>query len=166
LRIVILRSSLSARQTTSRGNMMSRRRFFSPFDELFQLENEVSDIFRTYHSQFNNGANRLPVNVWEDENAYRIMAEMPGFDIEDINIEATSQYVDISANRDNLDDGDEQKLLIQEIPAGVYQRRINFDKPVDTSSARTLLRKGVLNIILPKTAKSRTVKLTPEVIEN
>lgn len=139
---------------------------YSPFDEFRRLEDEISKIFRDATVPVD--ASRtytLPINITEDDDGYVIIANIPGYDKDEIELEATSQYLQINAKHDEKKEEKDDNYVVREISHTNYRRRISFDKPVDTSKAKTTMKNGVLTINMPKMEEAKSVKLIPETIE-
>ncbi|MHC1631753.1 MAG: archaeal heat shock protein Hsp20 [Methanotrichaceae archaeon] len=87
-------------------------------------------------------AGREPlVDVMGDEKGYKIFAELPGVEKENIKL-------DVSENRVNIESADEKK----------YFKVIDLDSAVDPDSTKAAYKNGVLSIELEKKEKSKKGK--------
>lgn len=141
---------------------MAIRRYWSPFEE---IENEISNIFRRARTESGDVADSyspLPLDFVEDSDGYEIVANLPGFDKDNISIEATSQYIELKAEKDIDEEYKDKNVLIRERGHRKMMRKINFSKPIDPNGAKTTIANGVLQITLPKSEAAKSVKLIPE----
>ena len=100
----------------------------------------------------------IPVDLIEEADQYIILADLPGFEVEQVNIEATHDKIKISATIDS--EGEvEMKFLRKERLVKNLTRSIQFHKPIDASAAKTTLTNGVLTIQVPLAEQAKTVTL-------
>lgn len=108
-----------------------------------------------------NGANPptyyLPVDVFENDEAYTLVASVPGFSKEQVEITYEDGVLSIKAKPQ------EQKTpgrwLRQERPYGSFVRRLEVPQQVETGKISAGFENGVLTITIPKTAKPQPVKI-------
>ena len=100
----------------------------------------------------------IPVDLIEEDNQYIILADLPGFEVEQINIEATHDKVKISASM-NEEEELEMKFLRKERLVKNLTRSIQFRKPINASAAKTTLNNGILVVQVPLAEQAKTVKL-------
>lgn len=98
--------------------------------------------------------NRLPAmktDVYEDEKNYRLEAELPGFNKEDIHIEVKDDVLTITAkheeNKDEKDEGG--KCVRRERHSSSYQRSFSVEG-LEPEDIMAQYRNGVLTVTLPK----------------
>lgn len=92
--------------------------------------------------------NTFYVDVFVDSNAYHIQADLPGFEINDINVEYIQNYLEISASRTREKDSDGKKLIRAERCFGRVKRSF-FIENIDENSIKANISMGVLHIIIP-----------------
>ena len=100
----------------------------------------------------------FPVDISETDDMYILEAELPGVSTEQLEVKVSHEYIEISVD---LRDGEEEKLkyLLQERPMGQFSRRINFNKPIESSGSKLSLKNGIMRIELPYAPEAKTVKL-------
>ncbi|GAC1689728.1 MAG: Hsp20/alpha crystallin family protein [Candidatus Dormibacteraceae bacterium] len=108
-----------------------------------------------------NGANPetyyLPVDVFESEDAYTLVASVPGFSQEQVEITFEDGILSIKAKAEpHKAPG---RWLRQERPYGSFVRRLEVPQQVETGQIRADFENGVLTITIPKTAKPQPVKI-------
>jgi HSP20 family protein len=101
------------------------------------------------------------MDVSETENAYRVLADLPGVRKEDINITISGAEVAISveAKREQAV-GDGEKALLNERFAGRYYRAFALGHDIDQANAQARYTDGVLELTLPKSPDSMPKKIT------
>lgn len=138
-------------------------------DNLFGFDDDFHDLFN-FNNLFRFESGRsymIPMDLVENENEYIIEAEVPGLKEDEIEIEATFDYLEIHAERRNVvdetKDEDGVKYLRKERTNSKFSRRINFRTPIKPKDAQVTLENGILKIILPKSEEGKTVKLIPKI---
>lgn len=130
--------------------------------------------FRDFSRLFGEDRTIMPVDLLENEDAYIIVANVPGISKEDIEIEVNHEYLELRANLDKTDETSEEtgeskeekkdetniQFLHRERYSSSFRRRFKFSKPVNSKDATTSLKDGVLTITLPKSEEAKSVKLT------
>ena len=101
------------------------------------------------------------MDVIENENAYRVYAELPGVRKEDINVTIQSDTVTISGEtRREHEARDDETVLCSERWHGRFSRTFSFDQEIDETSAEAHYNDGVLELVLPKKSVSNRKRLT------
>lgn len=118
------------------------------------------------------GARDVPVDVLEDDDAITVLANLPGFDDDEIEVELHEDALTIAATReeasqvtidgngdsegngdgDASDDGDEGGVRYhrRERRRRSVSRRISIPEPVESDGASASYDGGVLTVTLPK----------------
>ena len=104
----------------------------------------------------------IPIDISLDNDAYTIVADVPGFELSDISIEADFETLKIEAKREISDEEPKKNYLHRERFANEYVRSLKFSKPVNPKDAKVTLKDGILVIYIPLAENSRAVKLVPE----
>lgn len=128
------------------------------------FDDTLDDIFRGFLVRpFAYEPVSMPQIRWdvsENENAYRITAELPGVRKEDINVTISGDTVTISAEMRHEKEADGEWVLRSERYHGKVSRTMSFDEELDEASAEARYHDGVLELVLPKKAASRRKRLT------
>ena len=135
-------------------------RIWNPFQELARLERDINKAFEGSTSGFFSPL----TDVKETEDKFIIDMNVPGMKPEDVNIEATSDYIEIKAEK--TENADEKKIQEKgwtarhiERRSEKYYRKMHFNIPVDAQNAKLELKNGVLHIELPKSPEAKKVQL-------
>ena len=119
---------------------------FDPFRELDELE----------RSFFGNGrsVSSFRTDVTDEGDHFKITADLPGFEKENIHLDLYDDALTISAERhsEHEEKDKRDKYLCCERSYGAYSRTFNVTG-IDTSAIKAKYDKGVLELILPKAAK-------------
>lgn len=101
----------------------------------------------------------MPVDVTEDEKAYRVKAEIPGVNKEDIEVAVEGNRVSISAeSKKEVEKKDEKEIIVERTFGKAYR---SFSLPADIDNDHTEARyeKGVLLLTLPKKENGGTRRI-------
>ncbi|MGE3107969.1 MAG: Hsp20/alpha crystallin family protein [Phycisphaerales bacterium] len=101
------------------------------------------------------------INAWEDENAFHVEAELPGFTIDDIDISLTDNQLTISGER-TFDLPADAGYVRRERPSGKFTRVLRVATEIDAANVAATLKNGVLTVTLPKApaVKPRKISVT------
>ncbi len=101
----------------------------------------------------------VPVDVKEEQDAYVIIATLPGLEADDLNIEILDNVVDISGEF-KKDAGDDDDYLRSERAVGGFQRRLRFSTNLVAADADASLKNGILTLRVPKVEEERPKTIT------
>lgn len=115
------------------------------------LQKSFDNIFPEYvfHKELNGMA--MPVDVKEYDDFYCVKVELPGINKEDINVDINKSYVKIEAKKEIEKEEDKKhKYHKSEFRYGNYSRTLYFPYEIDTEKSTAELKKGILDLHLPK----------------
>lgn len=92
----------------------------------------------------------IRLDVQEGEQAYVVQADMPGLKKEDIKVAVDGRQVSLSAQAEQVGEGERDGMLWSERHAGLWQRSFTLPQEVDESQAQARYENGVLHLTLPK----------------
>lgn len=141
--------------------------FFSRFTmnpvwhSLDEMQHEVNRIFdRWGHHPF--GIGEFPaVNLWEEDDALHLEAELPGLEMTDLEVLVTGHNeFTLKGERKAPSDG-KGTVHRQERGFGRFERTVTLPFPVDENAVDARFENGVLRVRLPKheTAKPRKIAI-------
>ena len=108
-----------------------------------------------------NGANPptyyMPVDVFESDEAYTLVASVPGFKEDQVEITFEDGILSIKAKAEAHQAPG--RWLRQERPFGSFVRRLEVPQQVETGKITADFSNGELTISIPKTAKPQPVKI-------
>lgn len=137
------------------GLVPMRNAFDVAVDRMFR------DVFEGYPTFEGSGWNQRgfpSVNAWEDEKAYHVEAELPGFDQKDVTVTVLGNELRIEGKREETS-GDDRKVFHRERHTGEFARVLRFPVDLDDSKIEANFKNGLLTVVLPKTAAALPRKI-------
>lgn len=105
------------------------------------------------------GVPDMRVDINETAHQYRLKAELPGVQKDDINVSIDGNRLSITAEvRQDKEDKDGQRVCRERFYGQVH-RSFTFDTEVDAATAEAKFDNGVLKLTLPKKAGGQTRRL-------
>jgi HSP20 family protein len=136
------------------------RSFRSEMDRLFDRFGFPSfrrmldvEPFWNYETSF--GVAVPAVDVTEDDNAYKISAELPGMAEKDIDVTVTGDVLLLKGEKRQEREQKEKNRYLSERSYGAFQRSFSIPDGVDREKISAEFTKGVLTLTLPKTAEAQ-----------
>ena len=142
-------------------------------DLLHQLEHRTGRIFndqlRTFESPVPEAATAawLPlVDIFEEPEVIRLVAEVPGVRPEDVKISVEGNLLTIKGTKQQVAEEKAEQVHRYERTYGAFERTFRLSTSIDPNKIKATYGLGVLTITLPKaeTAKPHLIKVevTPE----
>jgi HSP20 family protein len=102
-----------------------------------------------------------PVNVHEDKDHVTIEAQLPGIDLNDIELSVKEQTLEVRGERKAEAEKSKDGYLVRETRYGKFSRSFLLPSTVNPDEAKATYDKGVLTITIPKQekAKPRTIPI-------
>jgi HSP20 family protein len=95
------------------------------------------------------------VDIVEKENAYEITAELPGMTADDIEVKLAHDMLTITGEKKEEKEEKKKDYYLSERRYGSFQRTFQMPEGIDPDKIAASVEKGVLNIVLPKTAQAQ-----------
>lgn len=95
------------------------------------------------------------VNMVETETDYKITAETAGLGDEDIEVVLTENALTLKGEKSEVREEKEHDYHLSERRFGSFSRSLPVPRDVDRDKIDASTKKGILTIVLPKTAESR-----------
>jgi len=104
----------------------------------------------------------LPVDLYDQGDAYVLRAVAPGAQPDDVQVTITGATVQIkgSIHMHQADPRERVSWLIHEVPHGHFFREIALPRYVDAERATATFEAGILTLRLPKAVESRPRQIT------
>lgn len=99
------------------------------------------------------------LTVDEDQDAFHLVAPLPGFTKDDVQITLEGDVLTLRATR-KLDAPKEYKLVRSERGGSTFERQITFHAPLAADAIEASLEDGVLTIKLPKAPEAKPRRIT------
>ncbi|NUE01744.1 Hsp20/alpha crystallin family protein [Halorubraceae archaeon YAN] len=127
----------------------------APFDEIEQFFERMSRNFEQMGVSPTSW-NTIDIDIADYDTEYVVMADVPGFDREHIDLRLDDDMLTIRATRDHTDESEghsETGLYLQrERHAETLNRRIRLPEPIDAETTTANYTNGVLTVTIPKLA--------------
>jgi HSP20 family protein len=133
------------------------------------LGNDIDDMFQGFfrpviHAGLSKKDNLMPaVDIDETDDSYVLMAEIPGFTKEEINVSLNEGQLIIKAEHKEESEKKQQGgSVLKERRYGSFYRSFNFGKSLKEEDITAKYENGVLEMEIPKMAqaKQETKKIT------
>jgi HSP20 family protein len=130
---------------------------YDPFGDLDDLMRGV--VFRPIRMETPR-LEQIKIDVGEDDQAYRVSAEIPGVKKEDIKISIVDNQVGISAEVKTQSERKEgERVVHAERYYGQVSRIFTLPQAVDEQAAQARYDNGVLTLTLPKRDNTRSRRI-------
>lgn len=131
--------------------------------DLARLRNEMDDLFdgffRGLDRPFGGHGAWPAIDVAEKDDAIEVRAEVPGCKADDVDISVYNNTLTISGEKKETREEKDKGYYYSESSYGSFRRDVPLPAEVDTGKVEATCKDGVLNITLPKAAKSKAVKV-------
>jgi len=104
-----------------------------------------------------------PVDIFEEADAIRIMAEVPGVRPEDVKISLEGNVLTIHGTKQQAAEERTERVHRYERTYGVFERTFSLPATVDANNIKAAYEQGVLTVTLPKMAEARPRQILVEV---
>nr|WP_297346993.1 Hsp20/alpha crystallin family protein [uncultured Glaciecola sp.] len=95
------------------------------------------------------------VDVKEDDKSYKLSAELPGLDLENINLELSDGILTLSGEKKTETEEDKEgSYHLMERSYGYFKRSFTLPPSVQEEKIKADFKKGVLSVFMPKSEKS------------
>lgn len=99
------------------------------------------------------------VDIVEDNKTYRLSAELPGLDLDDINLDLSDGVLTLSGEKKTEKKEDkEDNYHMMERSYGFFRRSFSLPPSIEEDKIQATFKKGVLNITLPKSAAAQKLQ--------
>jgi HSP20 family protein len=95
------------------------------------------------------------IDMSEDEKAYKITAELPGMDANDIDVSVTGDMLVLKGEKRQEKEETDKNYHFSERSYGSFQRSFELPASVDRDKIAADFSKGVLSLTLPKTPEAQ-----------
>ncbi len=148
--------------------ILRSRRVLSPWSDFTTLRREMDELFDSFLGR---GAGVTsgelvwaPVcNVWEDNDALHVQAELPGLTKDESSVSVENGVLTIAGEkREERREGEKEAFHVYERRYGRFERSFTLPTNVDADHIRARYESGVLEVTLPKTEEAKPRKIQIE----
>jgi HSP20 family protein len=118
----------------------------------------LSDTLGNFDWQLRDSATAAwvpPVDIFEDAEAIRIMAEVPGLKPEDVKISVEGNVLTIQGTKQQVAEERTERVHRYERAYGAFERSFTLPSSVDANAVKASYEHGVLTVTLPKVEKAK-----------
>ena len=133
-----------------------------PAVEVSNLERRINRLFGDALSNFdwqyrdNAGAAWVPpVDIFEEPDALRITAEVPGVSPDNLKISLENNVLSIHGTKEQVAQERSERVHRYERTYGAFERSFTLPATVDANSIKASYEHGVLTLTLPKVEKAK-----------
>ncbi len=131
-------------------------RFYGPIVELSRLQGELNRMFAAFVETNDKGS--TPASSWDpnvdvvdDGETIRILVELPGVEAGDVKVSIRGKVVMIRGTKKGRIRAKEgMRFFCMERYFGGFVKSIPLPRPVNSHRAKTVLKNGLLEVILPR----------------
>jgi HSP20 family protein len=135
---------------------------YSPFSELSELRDRLDRVFGDLFDDLTDGQRRtwrLSVDVIEEDDSYKVLADLPGFKPDDVKIEVADDVLTISGEHQESEEEKEKDYVRRERRFGSFSRSLALPQGVSADDIEATFENGVLEVSIPKPkAEQKTAK--------
>ena len=124
-------------------------------------------LFRLFDTFFNDAGEDLatrtwtpPVDIQETDDAYRILAELPGMTKDDIQITMENNVLRLSGERKFEKDTKQENYHRIERTYGAFSRSFALPTQVSSDKVEAKFENGVLSIVVPKAEQAKPRRIS------
>lgn len=103
------------------------------------------------------------VDVFEDQEAIRIMAELPGVRPEDVKISLENTTLTLRGEKKQVAEEKTERVHRYERAYGTFERTFTLPSTVDTDRIQANYENGILTVTLPKVERARPKEIPVDV---
>lgn len=132
--------------------VIDRDSFLTPFDRMF--DEIVGKSFPQINEQVGvnpfQGTAYPKVNVYEYDTKIGVIAEIPGLDKKDLNVEVEEGVLTVSGEKSHGFDEGKAKVLRRELKHSSFKRQFTLGEQLDGDNISANFKDGILSIEIPK----------------
>ena len=140
--------------------IIDRDSFLTPFDKMF--DELVSSTFPEINKQVGvnpfQGTAYPKVNVYEYDDKVGVVAEIPGLDKKDLQIDVEDGVLTIAGDKHGLFDDQGAKVIRRELKHSSFKRQFELGELLDGESIKASFKDGLLSIEIPKMEPAKPKK--------
>ncbi len=100
----------------------------------------------------------MPMDAWREGENFVVEFDLPGIDVDSLDIDIERNVVTVRAERPALDPN--RDMLATERPRGVFSRQLVLGENLDTDKIEASYQEGVLRLHIPVAEKAKPRKIS------
>jgi len=135
-------------------------KFYGPIVELSRLQSELNRLFAAFVETNKGGAPASSwdpnVDVLDDGQTIKILAELPGVEAPDVRVSIRGRVVMIrGTKKGRIRTREGMRFFCMERYFGNFMKSVPLPRPVNSHLAKTRMRNGLLEVVLPRVPDMR-----------
>jgi HSP20 family protein len=136
-------------------------KFYGPMVELSRLQSELNRLFTAFVETNKGVGASAPswdpnVDLVDDGERIRVLLELPGVDAADLRVTIRGRVLTVrGAKKGRIRSREGTRFFCMERYFGAFVKSVPLHRPVNTHQARSILKDGLLEIILPRVPDQR-----------
>lgn len=99
------------------------------------------------------------VDVREEEDAYILEAELPGYEEKDVQVSVEKHVLKISSNHEENKEEKKPEYLLRERSVSSFERRFSLPEQVNEQEITGEFKNGILTLNIPKSPETKPKKI-------
>ncbi len=139
---------------------------WNPMRDMLSFNNRADRIFNDFFypsrgMQLSKDSSWNPrVDIYEDENAIVLTAELPGVEKEDLYVDTKGKLVTLGGERKSDEKITDEHSYRRERNYGKFERSFNLPFEINTEKVTATFNNGILKLEIPKPEEETTSKVT------
>ena len=144
----------------NRVPMIGRESFLTPFDKMFDqlVSAQFPEMAKNIGVNPMQGTAYPKVNVYEYDDKVGVVAEIPGLDKADLQIDVEDGVLTIAGDKHGLFDDQGAKVIRRELKHSSFKRQFELGELLDGESIKASFKDGLLSIEIPKVEPAKPKK--------
>ena len=142
-----------------------RDEFLTPFDKMFDsmVESQFPEVVKSVGVKPYQGSAYPKVNVYEYDDKVGIVAEIPGLNKKQLNVEVEDGVLTISGDKHSIFEDEGAKVLRRELKQSSFKRSFELGEQLDGDNINASFKDGVLSVSIPKIEPEKPKKTSVKI---
>ena len=144
----------------------NRDEFLTPFDKMFDamVESQFPDIVKQVGVKPYGNTAYPKVNVYEYDDKIGIVAEIPGLNKKQLNVDVEDGILTISGDKHSAFENDGATVLRRELKQSSFKRQFELGELLDGEHIKANFKDGILSVSVPKIEPEKPKKHTVKIV--
>ena len=140
--------------------IIKRDDFLAPFDRMFDnmFETNFPEVAQTVGVNPFSGTAYPKVNVYEYQDKVGVVAEIPGIDKKNLDVEVEDGVMTIKGSKHGFDEDAQATVLRRELKHSAFERKFTLGESLDGDNIKANFKDGILSIEVPKVEPAKPKK--------
>ena len=145
--------------------VIRRDDFLAPFDKMFDsmFQTNFPEVAQTVGVNPFSSTAYPKVNVYEYEDKVGVVAEIPGIDRTNLDVEVEEGVMTIKGSKHGFDEDTQATVLRRELKHSAFERKFTLGESLDGDSIKANFKDGILSVSVPKVEPKKPKKHTVKI---